>query len=97
MYIVSLKRLRLFWQTHPDAEEPLRAWHSVARRAQWRTPVDIRADYGSASFVGNNRVVFIIKGNNYRLIVLAEYQKGRLFIRFVGTHEEYDRIDASRI
>ncbi len=97
MHIVSLKRLRLFWQTHPDAEEPLRAWHSVARRAQWRTPVDIRADYGSASFVGKNRVVFNIKGNDYRLIVLAEYQKERLFIRFVGTHEEYDKLDASRI
>jgi mRNA interferase HigB len=97
MHIVSLKRLRAFWQTHPDAEDPLRSWLSVARRAQWRTPVDIRADYGSASFVGNNRVVFNIKGNDYRLIVLAACQKGRLFIRFVGTHEEYDRIDASRI
>ena len=97
MHIVSVKRLRLFWEKHPDAEEPLRAWHSVARRAQWQTPVAIRADYGSASFVGNNRVVFNIKGNDYRLIVLAEYQKGRLFIRFVGTHAEYDRIDATRI
>lgn len=97
MHIVSLKTLRLFWQTHPDAEEPLRAWHLVDRRAQWRTPVDIRADYGNASFVGNNRVVFNIKGNDYHLIVLAEYQQGRLFIRFVGIHDEYDRINAARI
>lgn len=82
---------------HPDAEQPLRAWHSIARRAQWRTPVDIRADYGNASFVGNNRVIFNIKGNDYRLIVLVEYQKGRLFIRFVGTHFEYDRINAAEI
>ena len=87
----------MFWEKHPDAEEPLRAWYSVARRAQWRTPVDIRADYGNASFVGNNRVVFNIKGNDYRLIVLAEYGKGKLFIRFVGTHTEYDRIDVSTI
>ena len=97
MHIVSLKTLRLFWEIHPDAEDSLRAWHLIARRAQWRTPVDIRADYGNASFVGNNRVVFNIKGNDYRLIVLAEYQMGRLFIRFVGTHAEYDRIDAAKI
>lgn len=97
MHIVSLKRLRLFWEKHPDTEEPLRAWHAVARRAQWRTPVDIRADYGNASFVGNNRVVFNIKGNDYRLIVIVEYRMGRLFVRFVGTHAEYDRIDAERI
>lgn len=97
MHIVSLKQLRLFWQKHPDSEEPLRAWHTIARRAQWRTPVEIRADYGSASFIGKNRVVFNIKGNDYRLIVVAEYQKGRLFIRFVGTHAEYDRIDATTV
>ncbi len=97
MHIVLLKALRLFWTVHPDAEQPLRAWYAIARRAHWRTPTDIRADYGSASFVGNNRVVFNIKGNDYRLIVLAEYRKGKLFVRFVGTHTEYDRIDASKI
>lgn len=97
MHIIALKTLRVFWETHPDAEQPLRAWYAIARRAQWRTPADIRAVYGSASFVGNNRVVFNIKGNDYRLIVLAEYNKGKLFIRFVGTHAEYDRIDASTI
>ena len=97
MHIISLKTLRLFWEIHPDAEQPLWAWYAIARRSQWRTPTDIRAAYGSASFVGNNRVVFNIKGNDYRLIVLAEYAKGKLFIRFVGTHAEYDRIDASTI
>ncbi|MBX3013902.1 MAG: type II toxin-antitoxin system HigB family toxin [Caldilineaceae bacterium] len=97
MHIISLKTLRSFWELHPDAEQPLSAWHAIARRAQWRTPVDIRAVYGSASFVGNNRVVFNIKGNDYRLIVLAEYGKGKLFIRFVGTHTEYDQIDARTI
>lgn len=97
MHIVSLKTLRLFWEIHPDAEQPLRAWYAIARRAQWRTPGDVRAAYGSASFVGNNRIVFNIKGNDYRLIVLTEYSKGRLFIRFVGTHADYDRIDASTI
>jgi mRNA interferase HigB len=97
MHIVSLKTLRSFWAVHPDAEQPLRAWYVIARRAHWRTPTDIRADYGSASFVGNNRVVFNIKGNDYRLVVLAEYRKGLLFIRFVGTHYDYDRIDASTL
>lgn len=97
MHIISLKKLRLFWEIHPEAEQPLRAWHLIARRAQWRSPTDIRAVYGSASFVGKHRVVFNIKGNDYRLIVLAEYGKGKLFIRFVGTHAEYDRIDADTI
>jgi mRNA interferase HigB len=97
MHIVSLKTLHIFWENHPDAEKPLRAWHAMAKRAQWRTPADIKADYSNASFVGNKRVVFNIKGNRYRLIVIAEYQKGRLFIRFVGTHAEYDRIDAKTI
>jgi len=97
MRIISLRTLRLFWAKHPDAEQPLRAWYAIARRAHWRTPTDIRADYGNASFVGNNRVVFNIKGNDYRLIVIAEYSKGKLFVRFVGTHADYDRIDANTI
>lgn len=97
MHIISLRTLRLFWANHPDAEQPLRAWYAIARRAHWRTPTEIRADYGNASFVGNNRVVFNIKGNDYRLIVIAEYSKGKLFVRFVGTHADYDRIDASTI
>jgi len=97
MHIVSIKTLREFWESHPDAEQPLRAWYANARRAQWRSPVDIKADYASASVVGGNRIVFNIKGNTYRLIVIAEYRKGRLFVRFVGTHSEYDRIDGATI
>ena len=97
MHIVSIKTLREFWESHPDAEQPLRAWYANARRAQWRSPADIKADYASASVVGGNRIVFNIKGNTYRLIVIAEYRKGRLFVRFVGTHSEYDRIDGATI
>jgi len=97
MRVVSLKTLRVFWEIHPDAEQPLRAWYAIARRAQWRTPADIRAVYSSASFVGKNRVIFNVKDNDYRLIVLAEYSKGKLFIRFVGTHADYDRINAGTI
>lgn len=97
MHIVSQQALRLFWEKHPDAEQPLRAWYLIARRAQWRSPTDVKADYRSASIIGNNRVVFNIKGNTYRLVVVAAYQQGRLFIRFVGTHAEYDNIDAETI
>lgn len=97
MHVVSIQSLRIFWERHPEAEQPLRAWYAIAKRAQWRTPADIKADYRSASFVGNNRVIFNIKGNTYRLIVLVEYQKGRLFIRFVGTHADYDRIDPETV
>lgn len=97
MHIVSIKTLREFWESHPDAEQPLRAWYAIARRAQWRSPTDVKAEYASASVVGGNRIVFNIKGNTYRLIVIAEYRKGRLFVRFVGTHSEYDRIDAATI
>ena len=78
MHIVSVKGVREFWETHPNAEQPLRAWYAIARRAQWRTPSDIKRAYPSASLAGGNRVVFNIKGNTYRLIVIVEYRKGRL-------------------
>lgn len=97
MHIVSQKALRLFWEKHPDAEQSLRAWYVIAKRAQWRSPADIKADYRSASIIGNNRVVFNIKGNTYRLVVMTAYQQGRLFIRFVGTHAEYNGIDVETI
>ncbi|MCB0086812.1 MAG: type II toxin-antitoxin system HigB family toxin [Caldilineaceae bacterium] len=94
---MSIQTLRAFWQKHPDAERPLQAWYALAEKASWRSPAEIKATLGNASFVGRNRVIFNIKGNDYRLIVVAEYQKGRLFIRFVGTHAEYDRIDPATI
>lgn len=97
MHIISIKKLRTFWKIHPDAEQSLRAWYTIAKHAQWQKPSDIKAEYSSASFVSDNRVVFNIKGNHYRLIVLAEYKKGKLFIRFVGTHAQYDRIDVKTI
>lgn len=86
-----------FWETHPDAEQPLRAWYLEAKRVNWTSPTDIKATYRSASILSNNRVVFNIKGNNYRLVVVVEYTQENMFIRFVGTHAEYDRIDAARI
>lgn len=97
MHIVSIQTLRAFWQKHPDAERPLRAWYALAEKASWRSPAEIKATLRNVSFVGCNRLILNIKGNDYRLIVVAEYQKGRLFIRFVGTHAEYDRIGPATI
>ena len=97
MHVISIKKLRLFWETHPDAEQALRAWYTVAKHARWRTPADIKTDYRSASFIGNSRVIFNIKGNVYRLIVIVEYQHDVVFVRFVGTHQEYDRIDPETV
>ena len=97
MRIIALGALRHFWLRHPDAEVPLRAWYAIARRAQWRRPADVKAAYRSASFVAGNRVVFNIKGNDYRLVVAVHYNRGMIFIRFVGTHRQYDAIDAATI
>jgi mRNA interferase HigB len=69
----------------------------MASRAGWRSPADIKAAYRTASFVANNRVVFNVKGNAYRLVVAVHYNRGMMFIRFIGTHAEYDRIDATKI
>ena len=82
---------------HADAEQPLRAWYDDVKRAKWRVPSDIKSVYRNASFVGNNRVVFNIKGNDYRLVVAVNYAAGIVYIRFAGTHGQYDRINAATI
>jgi mRNA interferase HigB len=87
----------VFWQKHPDAEQPLRAWYHDVKHADWRSPAHIKAVYRNASFVGQNRVVFNIKGNKYRLIVAVQYDFRIVFIRFIGTHKEYDAIDAVKV
>jgi mRNA interferase HigB len=97
MRIISRKILREFWDRHPDARQPLQAWYDDARRAQWHAPADIKNVYHNASFLTNNRVIFNIKGNHYRPVVVVQYAHGILYIRFVGTHREYDRIDATTI
>ena len=97
MHVIALRTLREFWEKHPQAEVPLRGWYADASRADWHTPADIKLAYRSASFLANNRVVFNIKGNDYRLVVAVRYTPGLMYIRFVGTHAEYDRIDAATI
>lgn len=97
MRIIALSTLRAFWEKHPDAETPLRAWYAQASRADWKAPADIKAAYGNASFVANSRAVFNIKGNDYRLVVAVRFDRGLLFVRFVGTHRQYDRVDVETI
>jgi mRNA interferase HigB len=97
MRIIALKALRDFWEKHPQAEVPLRAWHAIASRADWRSPADVKAAYRAASILGGNRVVFNIKGNEFRLVVAVHYNRGLIYIRFVGTHQQYDRINAEDI
>jgi len=97
MRIITHSSLRMFWESHPDAETPLRAWYALASRANWKTPADIKAAYRNASFVGNSRVVINIKGNDYRLVVAVRYDKGLMYVRFVGTHRQYDKINVETI
>lgn len=97
MKVIAVGALRDFWGRHPDAEQALKAWYDEAKHAVWRTPQDIRDRYASASFVGHNRVVFNIKGNDYRLIVAVAYRFQAIYIKFIGTHAEYDRVDAATV
>jgi len=96
--IFSRNTLVEFWKKHPDAQQPLRLWFSIVERASWTGPTQVRAIFGSADFLPSNRVVFDIKGNTYRLVAQIKYGPLFLvFIRFVGTHAEYDRIDANEV
>ena len=97
MRIISRRALREFWVRHPDAEQPLKVWYANARHADWKTPSDVKATYRNASIVENNRVVFNIKGNFYRLVTAIDYQYSIVYIRFVGTHQAYNKIKVATI
>ncbi len=97
MRIIARRTLREFRDRHPEAEQALRAWYHDARGADWQSPEAIKRVYANASILGENRVVFNIKGNRYRLVAAINYDYQICYIRFVGTHQEYDRIDAERV
>ena len=99
MRIVSHRKLKEFYQTpgREDSETALERWYEITEAAEWHTFADIRNDFGSVDFVGNQHYVFNIGGNKYRLIVVVKFLMGYVFIRFVGTHEEYESIDAKEI
>ena len=97
MRIISRKALREFWEKHPDAKQSLQTWYSDVKQSVWNSPTDVKRTYRNASVIANNRVVFNIKGNKYRIIVAVQYKFRIVFIRFVGTHEEYDHVDATQV
>ena len=97
MRVISLAKLKVFYTEHPDAGQALKAWYDEARKASWETPQQIKDQYRSASFVGQNRVVFNIHGNKYRLVVAVAYKFGAVYIKFVGTHKDYDKIDVESV
>ena len=98
MRIIAKRTLVQFWESgHGDAEQPLKAWHALAKAASWSHPKEIKAKFSSASFLANNMVVFNIGGNKYRLVVKVEYELNTVYIRVIGSHAEYDKIDASTI
>jgi len=97
MRVIAVSTLRAFWEKHPDAEQPLKAWWEEAVNATWTQPADIKAHYRSASVLKNRRVVFNIKGNDHRLIVAIAYKLQIVYIKFVGTHQEYDAVDAETV
>jgi len=97
MHIISRKKLREFWENHPDARSVLESWFADVKHADWQKPDDIKTIYRNASIIDNNRVVFNVKGNKYRVVIAIQYAYRIVYIRFIGTHQEYDKINAKLI
>lgn len=97
MRVIAISTLRQFWEKHPAAEQPIKAWFDEVSKVTWTQPSDIKALYRNASILKNRRVVFNIKGNDYRLIVAIAYKLGIVYVKFIGTHTEYDKIDAETV
>jgi mRNA interferase HigB len=97
MQIIAKRTLRVFWEQHPQAEAPLRLWYTRVSAVTWSGPSDIRDQFGSADFVADNRVIFNVAGNNYRVVVRVSYAYRRVLIKFVGTHKQYDQINAETV
>ncbi len=89
--------MRIFWENHPDSEQYLKTWFDTAMNSVWKSPNEVKQTYANASILKDGRVVFNIKGNTYRLVVKLNFEKQWIFIRFIGTHEEYDKIDANTV
>jgi mRNA interferase HigB len=99
MRVIAKRTIRNFWTSKPqysDAEDPLSAWHAVCLRAKWQGPSAVKEDFRSASFVGKN-VVFNIAGNKYRLVANISYSRQAIYVKFVGTHKQYDEIDVGAL
>lgn len=94
MRVIAIKTLRDFWTLYPDSEQPLLAWFDEVSKATWTQPADIKTSHASVSILKNRRAVFNIKGNDYRLIVAVAYKLGVVYVKFIGTHRQYDAVDA---
>ena len=99
MHVISHRKLKEFYESPgmEDSRAALERWYDIAENAQWHNLADIKVDFPSTDYVGNQHYVFNIRGNNYRLVVVIKFTIGRIFVRFVGTHKEYDKIDCSTI
>ena len=97
MRIVAKRTLREFWERYPDTRAPLEHWYQQVRRADWDTPAQVTQQWPRSSIVGRNRVVFRIRGNQYRLVVEIFYPGRQVFIKFIGTHAEYDRVNVAEV
>ncbi|HMT77408.1 MAG: type II toxin-antitoxin system HigB family toxin [Saprospiraceae bacterium] len=97
MRVIAKKILRDFWEKHSDCEQQLKSWYQEADIGTWKNLNELKNEYPSSSILENNRVCFNIKGNNYRLIVMINFNYQLMWIRFIGTHTEYDKINANKI
>lgn len=97
MRVISIKKLKEFWEKHPDSEIHLRAWKECVEHTTWEKPCDVLDSFNTADSLKNKRVVFNICHNKYRMIVKIEYKIGLVFVRFIGTHNEYDKINAETV
>lgn len=97
MRIIAISQLKAFWEKNLDSEQSFLAWIDEAKKANWSSPAEIKAQFRNASILKSRRVVFNIKGNDYRLVVAVAYRYGALYIKFVGTHKQYDAIDADTV
>lgn len=97
MRVIAKKTIKNFWINYSDCEQQLKTWYQEATDSNWKSPADIKRLYPSASILADNRVVFNIKGNTYRIVVRINYDYSIIWIRFIGTHAQYDKIDATQI
>lgn len=98
MQIIAKRTLRVFWESHSQARTPLQSWFAMVSKSAWNSPADVKAEFGATvDFVADNRVIFDISGNKYRLVVRVAYSHKRVLIKFVGTHADYDKIDARTV
>ncbi len=97
MRVIAKRTLVNFWSQYQDAQSPLEAWHDIVLKSDWKTPQDVKASFATASICGNNRVVFNIGGNKYRLVVEIAYQISVVWVKFIGTHKAYDSINVEDV